>query len=396
MLKSIKSKLIRLAIVIAAVALSVFLTGCAELSVYDYSDGEHRYNVYELHIDADTVSRMEATAARDAAGKKYTVSEYFREMFSRLGYEPMDASGFGGGYTATFRKAFLSGQRTELDEFGTAIEYSAEYVDGAFVRDVRLTADNPFNGVREKYDAVPQYQTATALAQLKNGWGAFDEYGEWHVSFPSVTDAFPYLKSIDPDGLLLKYAIAGSSRMESSGTSTRINDDTSRYEFARYFDDSDTRLVFEYKRPVVYGWYLVALGAGVITVAGFIIATRKKKPTPASAHKKTDTIVLPDVIELPEATHTEAIETTAQTETTGSTQTDDTAPQADETTEAVEGVPQTTETSETIVAAEAVENESQTTEPTASTETVENAPQPKKRKKRSAPSNKNNDKTTKR
>lgn len=394
MSRSIKSKLIRLVIVIAIVALSVLLTGCAELTVYDYSDGERRYNVYELNIDADTVSRMEATAATDDAGKKYTVSEYFREMFLRLGYEPMDASDFGGGYSATFRKAFLVGQRTELDEFGTAIEYSAEYSDGAFVRDIRLTADNPFNGVRKKYDAVPQYQTATALAQLKNGWGAFDEYGEWHVSFPSVTDAFPYLKSIDPDGLLLKYAIAGSSRMGSSGTSTRINDDTSRYEFARYFDDSDTRLVFEYKRPVVYGWYLVALGAGVVTVAGFIVATRKKKPKAASADEKSDAIEstapqkkketidmqeLPDVIELPEAPHTEAVETAERSEAPISTE-------AAEQTTTDDTLPQAGETADTVEMSQAAEQ----------TETEDNAPQPKKRKKRAGSSNKNNVQSTKR
>ncbi len=287
----LSTKLIRLIAVVAVAVAAPLLAGCAEVTVYDYSDGEYRYNVYELEIDADTVARMEATAATDADGKKYDVPDYFREMFSRLGYELVDASNFGGAYVATFEKKFgLSGE-TELDEFGTPVKYTAEYIDNPFVRDITLTADNPFNGVREKYDATPQYQTATALAQLKNGWGAFDEFGEWHVSFPSVTDAFPYLKTVDPDGLLLNYAIAGSSRMQSSGTSKRIDADNSRYEFSRYFDDSDAQMLFEYKRPIVYGWYIAALAAGGATIAIFLIVTRKKNKdkTDKDINELTDT-----------------------------------------------------------------------------------------------------------
>lgn len=303
-----KSKLIRSLAVAIAVFSVMMLAGCAELTVYDYSDGEYRYNVYELSIDSDAVSRMELSAAKDASGKKYTVPEYFREMFTRLGYELVDAKSFGGAYDATFRKTFALGGTTELDEFGTKIEYTAEYTDGAFVRDVRLTADNPFNGVREKYDDIAPYQTATVLARLKNGWGAFDEYGEWHVSFPSVTDAFPYLKNVDADGLLLKYATTGSARMTSSGESRRINADSSRYEFARYFDDTDTRLAFEYKRPIVYGWYSVALGAGALTIGIFLLATRKKTIAGAQSQSSdaTDTAETSDASNFNEAIETDA------------------------------------------------------------------------------------------
>ena len=91
------------------------------------------------------------------------------------------------------------------------------------------------------------------------------------------SDAFPYLKDADPDGLLLNYSRVGSKRMESSGTVARTDGKNSEYVFSRYFDDAQTTVDFEYRRPVPYGWYLTALGAGAVTLAVFLIITRAKK-----------------------------------------------------------------------------------------------------------------------
>ena len=168
----------------------------------------------------------------------------------------------------------------DLDRRGTAVEFTASYKDNPFIRKVELVAKNPFNGVRKAYEAIEPLQSSTMLERIKNGVVARDEYNELVTVFPSVRDAFPYLKDADPDGLLLNYSRVGSKRMESSGKVARTDGKNSEYVFSRYFDDALTTVDFEYRRPVPYGWYLTALGAGAVTLAVFLIITRAKKQKP--------------------------------------------------------------------------------------------------------------------
>ena len=255
------------------------LTGCgASLTVYDYTANGVRYNMYELKIDNDTVEQMERTAAVDGRGEKYTVTSYFHEFFTGFGYELVGAE-------QTEKECILRYSReikgeSELFKEGTAVEFTTTYTENPFTREYKAVSPNPFNGVREAYDNATAGQSSTVLERLKNGIIARNEYHEWVTLFPALTDAFPYLKGKNPDGLLLCYARNGSTRMSSSGAATEIDDDNSQYVFSRYFDGSESTIEFDYTRPVTYGWYLVAIAAGGITLAVFVIATRSKKKKP--------------------------------------------------------------------------------------------------------------------
>lgn len=271
----------RLTLMFIAV-LSVFmLTGCgASITVCEYAVSGGTVNEIELFIDAATAERMEKTATVDEYGAPYTVESYFFELFDDRGYEIADASRDEAGYTAVYRKTFTDGALTDLNSIGTtSFEYS--YSDGPFTRTVTATSPNPFNGVRQEFDGITNPdKSATLLQQLKNGKVATDENGDRNVLFPSVTDAFPFLKGVNLDGLLLNYASAGSDRMESSGQKTELGDGRALYVFSRYFDETETNIEYKYKLPVPYGWYLVALAAGGVVFAAIMLATRTKKEKP--------------------------------------------------------------------------------------------------------------------
>ncbi|MDE6399041.1 MAG: hypothetical protein K2L51_06950 [Clostridiales bacterium] len=272
------------AVVLAALA----LCACgATLTVYDYVSDGVRYNEFELRIDRDTVELMEETALIDSSGKRYTVSDYFYELFTGYGCELVSASSDDSAYTVRFRKAYYGGT-TELAELGTAVEFSYESVQNPFVRKITATAQNPFNGVRAAYDAVRDGQSGTLIQQLKNGKVAVDEYGEPITLFPSVQTAFPYLRGMDPAGLALGYARDGSKRMQSSGYASG-DGKTRTYVFMRYFDTADAQIAFSYKRPVPYGWYFAAAAAGGVVTAAIMLAARKRKKAknPARYNKKT-------------------------------------------------------------------------------------------------------------
>ncbi|MCM1367894.1 MAG: hypothetical protein NC184_03675 [Roseburia sp.] len=274
----LKKKLARLFAVAAICFSAALLTGCgASLTLYDYTENGKRYNVYELSIDADTVAKMEATAASDADGKKYTVPDYFYSLFAGFGYELKSASLDGEAFVASYMRVVSS--EPDLFKVGTTPEFTTTYTENPFVRTYTSSAENPFNGVRAAYDGVLPDQSSTIIQQLKNGKIARDDNGDRIVLFPSVQDAFPYLKGLDVDGLLLNYARTGSSRMESSGR-RKVYDGTGYYVFSRYFDTTDGTVEFKYKRPVAYGWYLVALAAGGATVAVIAVMTRTKKQKP--------------------------------------------------------------------------------------------------------------------
>ena len=259
---------------VALCLVAVLLTGCgASVTVYDYTDGGVRYNMYELSIDADTVRNMERTAA-DEHGDKYTVADYFRVLFDDFGYSLVGASTAHEKYTVRYRKAVDDGG--ELSKLGTKVEFTSTHVDNLFIRTYTSKSPNPFNGVREKYDNVMPMQSTTVLDRLKNGAVAYDGNGEVVVSQPALVDAFPYLKGLDPDSLTLNYVRYGSNRMESSGKAVKSGDSTA-YMFTRYFDDTDTYLEYEYKRAVPSGWYMTAIAAGAITFGVIILITRTKK-----------------------------------------------------------------------------------------------------------------------
>lgn len=255
------------------------LTGCgASLTVYDYTSGGVRYNAFELSIDTDTVVAMERTAATKSDGSKYTVENYFFELFEYYGYEPTAAALTDEKYTVRYVRAFEYGD-TDLDRLGVEVDFTAEIIsENPFTRDILLSAENPFNGLREKYDGTDG--TGTLLGQIKNGRVTIDEFGEKTTVFPAVTDAFPVLRGENLDGLLLGYAYFASSRMKSSGVSAPIGGGNSAYLFSRYFDGTEGTIEFEYTRPVPYGWYLVALAAGGAVLAVILIVTREKKKKP--------------------------------------------------------------------------------------------------------------------
>lgn len=273
---------VKLAAIFAAILCTLALTGCgASLTVYEYASGDGIVNEIELFIDADTVARMESSAGVDEYGTPYTVESYFYSFFTDHGYDISGAEVTSDGYSVIYRKEFSSGVKTDLYAAGTTPEYIYEYHENPFVINIDKKSPNPFNGARENFDAIVNPNvSATVLQQLKNGKVAVDEYGERVVLFPSVTEAFPYLKGIDPSGFLLNYAKADSSRMKSSGDKYRIDSDNSWYVFSRYFDAAERTVEFNYNRPVPYGWYLVALAAGGIVVAAFVLATRNKKQKP--------------------------------------------------------------------------------------------------------------------
>lgn len=271
------AKLSKILCAFALIFVAVALSGCgASLTVYDYTSDGVRYNEYALSLERPLVDRMEQSAA-EVGGTKYTVPEYFYELFGMYGYELVSATLTDKGYDALYRKKFASATAaTELYTVGTSPDFTYEYSDGPFVRDITATADNPFNGVRAAYDAVEPGKSGRLIQQLKNGVVS-REYGEEIVLFPAVQDAFPYLRGVDLDGLLLNYVMNGSSRMNSSGSNI---DGSGAFVFSRYFDDSDATLEFTYKRPMPYGWYLTAFLVGVLTVVAIWLATRPKKDKP--------------------------------------------------------------------------------------------------------------------
>lgn len=255
---------------------AVMLTACgASVTYYEASEGGVSYNVYELSIDLDTLEAMENSAALDRDGNKYKVSEYLLELFTDFGYELKEAYSDEAGYRAKYRKA-VSGS-PELFKLGTAVEFTTTYSENPFVRTIRAQSQNPYNGVREYYDELDDVNGATLIGRLKYGLTVRNEYGEKTVAFPSLYAAFPYVKSVNPDGLKLIYKRSGSSRMLSSGSAKKLNNKTSEYTFMRYFDTTETYIAFEYKRPVPYGWYITAVAAGAIVLTVCVTVINKKR-----------------------------------------------------------------------------------------------------------------------
>ncbi|MCH5165346.1 MAG: hypothetical protein J1G01_02985 [Clostridiales bacterium] len=269
----------RVLALIALCFVAFALSGCgASLTVYDYTEDGVRYNEYELTIDNDIVQKMERTATLDRDGNKYTVKSYFYALFTGFGYELAGAQKTETVYIVRYRKVVTD--LSDLEKLGSPVKFVTTHTENPFVRTYRATSQNPFNGVREAFDNIAPLTSTTILEQIKNGIIARNEYNELVVVFPSIYDAFPYLKGLDASGLLLNYVRTGARRMESSGRTVAIDDKTSNYVFSRYFDDTRTTVDFEYKRPVSYGWYMVAIAAGAVTLAIFVLATRTKKQKP--------------------------------------------------------------------------------------------------------------------
>ncbi|MDE7464409.1 MAG: hypothetical protein K2M48_05205 [Clostridiales bacterium] len=272
---------------------ALLLTGCgASLTVSAYTENGTRYNEYAVEIDLDTVEKMERTAASNSAGEKYTVYSYLFELFSGYDCSLVDSRYENGNYVAVYRKAFYDAppatvkpagfvSESRLRDITEQISYTTDLTRNPFTRNYRSVSADPFNGVRAAYDEVRAGQSATVIQRLKNGLiTSIVSTGETVVLLPSVQDAFPYVKGADVSGFELRYVNVQSKRMDSNGTAAPLNDDYSQYVFSRYFDDTDREIVFEYVRPEVYGWYIVALAAGAVTLAAFVIATRTKKQKP--------------------------------------------------------------------------------------------------------------------
>lgn len=268
----------RIILLLAVCLAAMLLTGCgATLSVYDYTEDGVRYNMYELSIDGDTVANMERTATKDADGNKYTVESYFARLFGDFGYTLESATRTDEKYVVRYRKAVNNGN--DLKENGSEVNFTTTHTENPFVRTYTAVSQNPFNGARQNYDNVLPMRSGTVLERIKNGAVAHDENGETVVSLPAIDTAFPYLKGLDPDGLLLNYVRYGSERMESSGTKVAAGDRTA-YVFSRYFDTTESQIQYEYKRAVPYGWYMVALAAGALVFTLIILLTRPKKEKP--------------------------------------------------------------------------------------------------------------------
>ncbi len=284
MLSRFSQKSKRIIFLIAIAVCAIFLTGCgATLTVYDYTaDGVH-YNMYELNIDAVTAANMEASAITAPDGKKYTVASYFYDFFDDYGYELVSAHTTDKGYTASYRKALYG--VGELFEYGTPVEFKYTYTQNLFYRTTDALSENPFNGVREAYDNVSEMQSVTPIERLKNGSVAFDENGDVVIGRHALTEAFPYLKTLNTDGMLLNYVRYGSARMDSSGTVIASRDNTAAYLFSRYFDRTDAKIEFMYKNAVPYGWYIVAITGGGIALGVILLITRQKKQKPSLLDK---------------------------------------------------------------------------------------------------------------
>lgn len=281
------------AIVVALAAL--LLTGCgASVTVSAYTENGTRYNEYTVEIDRAVVQKMEESAIEGDNGEKYTVSGYLFELFSGYGCELIDSGARKDKFFVIYRKAFSSVEDpskkpspaafvtdSRLHDITEQIFYETDLTRNPFVRHYTSVSPDPFNGIRQAYESVLPGQSATVIQRLKNGLvTTIVSTGERVTLLPSVQDAFPYLKGADVSGLELRYAYLGSKRMESSGKSVEVNDDYAQYIFSRYFDSSEREIAFEYSRPEVYGWYLVALAAGGITIAVFVLVTRTKKQKP--------------------------------------------------------------------------------------------------------------------
>lgn len=275
MAKLFGNKNIRLALCAVVVLLACALTGCgASVTVYDYTQNDVRYNGVEVDIDVTTLAAMESSAAKTEYD--YTVASYLRELFETFGYTLESSASNDGGYTVRYVKAFPSNV-SDLDLLGTVVEFNSTYTENPFTRKVEMTAKNPFNGMRAAFDNAEPNRSGTALELIKNGRVAVNEYGERVVLIPAITDAFPCLRGENVEGLLLHYVRVGSKRMRSSGQSNLIDGKNSEYVFSRYFDRAENEISFTYNRPVVYGWYIVALVAGGITIGIVFLVTRKKK-----------------------------------------------------------------------------------------------------------------------
>ena len=293
-----KTRIKRMLTAGAVAACAVAFCGCgASVTVKAYTENGVRYNLYTVSIDADTVQKMESSATLDSNGNRYTVNGYFFELFSSFDCEIVDSRYDASAYVASYKKAFDatgdtgSGEegsflsKSRLQDIAESIEFMVTYTANPFVRKYVSVSNNPFNGIRAEYDAVQSDETVTVIQRLKNGQFSRDGVtGERITTLPSVTEAFPYLQGIDPDGLLLNYVFTGSKRMSSSGTAKEIGD-YAEYVFSRYFDTTETGISFAYTRPVTYGWYGVALAAGGIVFAAIMLATRTKKQKPTLLDK---------------------------------------------------------------------------------------------------------------
>ena len=279
-----RSAKIRLLAVIGVILVAFLLTGCgAKVTLYEYSSDGVRYNMYELTFDADTVASMERTAATDGDGKKYTVEGYFYKLFTDFGYTLASAERTDKAYTVRYVKA-VSGL-SELDAAGTKTDFTRTESSNPFIHTYTDVSPNPFNGVRDTYDNIESDKSQTVLERIKNGAVAFDEFGERVVSFPALTDAFPYLRGADLDGLELDYVRYGTTRTDSTGTVVPTGDKSAMFVFSRYFDDTETTIDFTYTRAEPYGWYLVAIAAGGLAVAVIYVVTRPKKEKPTLLDK---------------------------------------------------------------------------------------------------------------
>lgn len=285
-----KSLLRRLALCAALIAITAAIfVGCgASVAVYDYTDGGVRYNEYEISVEDSAIELIEQDAAVDKDGNKYTLSGYLYALFTEFGYELTEATDVDGVYTVKYRKAVYGA--SELDRYGTAVEFTATSTSDPFVRTITSVSPNPFNGLRKSYDSIQKGRSSTILERIKNGLTVFDENRDTTTVFPAIDEAFPSLRSMNYDGLLLKYVRVGSDRMESSGVATPIGNRTVRYEFVRYFDDSETQITFEYKRAVPYGWYVAAIliGAGVFAAVTYAATKKLRRKSIATEENEND------------------------------------------------------------------------------------------------------------
>lgn len=291
MKKSLQNRIKRCAVVAAAVGFATGLSGCgASVAVRSYTENGVRYNEYTLSIETAVVQKMEKTASQKENGGKYTVNDYFFELFSGFDCEIVNAIYDENAYVATYRKAFASTQNADshdylcsskLDDISNYVSFTASSVSGPFVRHVTSTSSNPFNDLRKNYDAVRPDESATVLQRIKNGHFSRDaDTGERIVFLPSISEAFPALDGVEPDGLKLDYRYVGSKRMDSSGNTLASDKDNAMYEFSRYFDTADYQMTFEYDRPVPYGWYVTAILVGGVTFGVIMLITRTKKQKP--------------------------------------------------------------------------------------------------------------------
>lgn len=271
----------KICILIAALIAAVTLTGCgAGLECAYYSDGSSYYYDLSISISLDKMTKMERTAAYNpAAYDKWTFSDYVYGLSQRLTFN--DGSRFNfvsegnreGYHIINLSRKVLASQV----QGGTAEDenYDVKRKNLFFLYETTVTVSHPFNDMRTLYDDA-QLAHSDIMSIIKYGIKSIGSNGEIISAYPSVFEAFPSLKGSDVGGFTMAYLIPASKSGSSTGETVYI-DGVKFFRFDRVFDTTQETITYRYYSANTVGWYITAIGAGVLVTALILLFTKKKK-----------------------------------------------------------------------------------------------------------------------